>query len=1060
MAAGAQDDSARARRLWLAARDQEAQLHSDSAMTLYRAARDADPRWLPAHLGYLLMRRERMEAADAAREYAGRAGRSPFDGCIAGYARAMAAGTAVPLLAAIRAGTLPPTSCTAYVLATLDGQSRQTYRRAAALLPDLADPWRAEARALTAAGRWAEARALLATARRTVPHAIERFQIDAALVSVTLAAGDTAGARRLERGVRAELLRDGRPGLPRWYASPWSDPIADGRRDAALARIARDWTAEWRAMRGLANDLLNRGRVNEAAVAADRLVAIADSVGPPGLRLVAYTLRGRVAAQAGRPTAAERDLRLATSVQGAGDLPYFLGEAWHNLAHAYEAQGRYALAHLAIRRFVAVVTPLTDNTIRITSLHDAGEIAWKAGWHAAARVSFSEMARVVDSLGSEFVWAAEYFERIGEIDVALAYYRRALTGLADESPEAVQALAGMTRLFERLGAFDSAEAKARRHDAARRQWPPLEVPLTPGVLARRGQPEPALALARDWASRQRSAGNIRGHTAAQLQLARLLIDRSPHAALLAARVAESLATSSRAMAELTEARRLLGMALGRTGDTAGARRALVSASALAARHPATDAVRSANVALGDLLAGARDMPGALAAYRRAAQSVETAAASLAADLDRAAYREQQLGPFDRAMSALLHSSPLDVDRLLQWSMRRKAAALALRGERERAPVGVASLARRLRPDEALLDYVVLDSVVAVMVVSRSGAAVIPLRTTATALEAAAARLTSPFTRRHAGRVDVARVTFDRGAAADLYRALIEPVTPRLRGIERLLISPDGPLALLPFELLMPRAGRYLIDDFETEYLPSASFLTPHARRARIDHAARLLAVGRVSPGSARELDTILRTWTGGSQVLREAAATEGAVRAAAPRAGIVHFAVHAYADLRDPLASHLALAADDSTDGLLHLEEIAATRIAARLVVLSACETQAGRVLRGEGAIGLARAFLSGGAEAVVATLWPVGAASADIMALFYSSLARGERPSAALAGAKRTLRGRPATAHPFYWAGFVLVSAGPSGGARHPARRRSRRPCSRAPSSPAAATPWRSGPR
>jgi CHAT domain-containing protein len=141
--------------------------------------------------------------------------------------------------------------------------------------------------------------------------------------------------------------------------------------------------------------------------------------------------------------------------------------------------------------------------------------------------------------------------------------------------------------------------------------------------------------------------------------------------------------------------------------------------------------------------------------------------------------------------------------------------------------------------------------------------------------------------------------------------------------------------------------------------------------------------------------------------------------------GVIHFAVHAQASARDPLASHLRLARDAVEDGYLNLDEIAAARVGAQLVVLSACETDAGPIYNGEGVMGLARAFLASGAHAVVGTQWPVGPATAKLMEQFYQRLAMGEAAVSALRVAKLALRSKSATAHPFFWAGAVLVTAG-----------------------------------
>jgi len=129
-------------------------------------------------------------------------------------------------------------------------------------------------------------------------------------------------------------------------------------------------------------------------------------------------------------------------------------------------------------------------------------------------------------------------------------------------------------------------------------------------------------------------------------------------------------------------------------------------------------------------------------------------------------------------------------------------------------------------------------------------------------------------------------------------------------------------------------------------------------------------------------------------------------------------------DAADPLASHLVLAADSGSDGLLQLREIERTPSRARLVVLSACESENGKFFAGAGPIGLARAFLVGGARAVVATQWPVTAITVDLMRVFYTRLAAGDPPDEALRSAKEVIRHDPRTGNPIDWAGFVLVGS------------------------------------
>ena len=219
-----------------------------------------------------------------------------------------------------------------------------------------------------------------------------------------------------------------------------------------------------------------------------------------------------------------------------------------------------------------------------------------------------------------------------------------------------------------------------------------------------------------------------------------------------------------------------------------------------------------------------------------------------------------------------------------------------------------------------------------------------------------------------------------------------------------------------------------MDTFETVYLPTAQFLAGRAMAAwSVNASARLLIVAGGAPGSNAEAAAIEGVWPQRrTTVLDGEQATETAARNAGRQYQILHFAAHATADDQDPLGSHLLLAADDDNDGFLHVSEIADENFQAQLIVLSACETLSGRLYNGEGLMGLARAFLAGGSNAVVATRWPVGPAAADLMRAFYKRLAEGEDPAAALRAAQTEMRQNPDTAHPFYWAGFMTVAGNP----------------------------------
>jgi CHAT domain-containing protein len=160
-------------------------------------------------------------------------------------------------------------------------------------------------------------------------------------------------------------------------------------------------------------------------------------------------------------------------------------------------------------------------------------------------------------------------------------------------------------------------------------------------------------------------------------------------------------------------------------------------------------------------------------------------------------------------------------------------------------------------------------------------------------------------------------------------------------------------------------------------------------------------------------------------------------RADLRRFGVLHLATHTVVDDQSPERSGVLLTAEPaSEDGLLQIREIVPLHLDGRVVVLSSCRSASGEVLRGEGVMGIARAFFQAGAHTVVASLWPLrddeGAALFD---RFYVHLGEGRSVSASLRGAQRDRRAAGAPA--FAWAGLVTLGDGDlvplPGGRREP---------------------------
>ena len=365
-----------------------------------------------------------------------------------------------------------------------------------------------------------------------------------------------------------------------------------------------------------------------------------------------------------------------------------------------------------------------------------------------------------------------------------------------------------------------------------------------------------------------------------------------------------------------------------------------------------------------------------------------------------------------------------------------AHARALRRVLGAAPAGsgLDAILASLPPETAIVNYLVGQEAGVAVVLRRDGARAVVLGGAAgrrAALERYRLALRRPLLSAEARLDPLADFQRDVPAGAALSRWLIAPLAPLLVGARRVLIVPDGELALLPFAALpwplseaSADGGGYppfLGQQYEIGRLPLA-MVPPPARVVRgpvllagnpVDAAGGLPAL----PRAAEEMRRLAALWSRqGVEPLEGSDLSLGKIAGLdLTRYGIVHFATHAEASSRDPRRTAVLLSGGQR----LGLDRIGAWKLDADLVVLSGCRTGDGEVVPGEGVVGLGWAFFRAGARDLVVSLWSVAdGAAADEMVLFHQELARGADPVAALARARRAAAGlRP---HPAFWAPFV----------------------------------------
>ncbi|MGA8595770.1 MAG: CHAT domain-containing tetratricopeptide repeat protein [Bryobacteraceae bacterium] len=376
----------------------------------------------------------------------------------------------------------------------------------------------------------------------------------------------------------------------------------------------------------------------------------------------------------------------------------------------------------------------------------------------------------------------------------------------------------------------------------------------------------------------------------------------------------------------------------------------------------------------------------------------------------------------------------------RWTTDKEAGSA---GPRAAEIVPLHRVKAQLATNEAVLEYVVGELRIYCLVITNNSAEIVAL-----------GQRTAVEENIDAYMADIANKQAKTKSGHGLYTMLLAPISA-LRGKSHLLVIRDGKLNLLPWDALVDNSNRYLVETENISDAPSVSSAILLRDEPPVKTSKALLAVGGIPydqpgmllastrglypseklgnlPGSrdevrdaarlieARHAEVDLQLGTDGTKVAFEQAVRE--------KFSIVHLAVHALADSKNPDHAALFLLADkkNGTDGMLDSAEVLTLPVRANIVVLSACETAVGRLEGQEGIATLSRAFLLAGARTVVSTLWTIDDTfSRFLMAQFYAGIANRQTASVALRNAKLALlKTFGPQALPYCWAAYTLEGA------------------------------------
>ncbi len=293
---------------------------------------------------------------------------------------------------------------------------------------------------------------------------------------------------------------------------------------------------------------------------------------------------------------------------------------------------------------------------------------------------------------------------------------------------------------------------------------------------------------------------------------------------------------------------------------------------------------------------------------------------------------------------------------------------------------------------------------------------------------------------------------------ELFKTL---VSPGLDGkFKKIIFIPDGILHYLPFETLLTQedSRNWLIKDYKISYAPSISSLREIIERGgaqKLKTQKDLLAFGDPYFGPEEEradagdkLKTIpsdtasqfSRLQYSGLEIekiaslfkkqaidvfKRDKATEEQLKKLDLIPYRILHFATHCIIDDTKPARSFIVFSVGNPSaeDEILQMREIFNLELNSDLVTLSACQTGLGQFIKGEGIVGLSRAFFHAGASSAIISVWAVhDQATSQFMERCYYHLRSSKSIMDALQKTKIEMIDSGVLSHPYYWAGFVIT--------------------------------------
>ncbi|MGZ4872508.1 MAG: CHAT domain-containing protein, partial [Candidatus Angelobacter sp.] len=713
-----------------------------------------------------------------------------------------------------------------------------------------------------------------------------------------------------------------------------------------------------------------------------------------------------------------------------------LVDALNNLSDIATMSGEYARAVALSRESAAACQKMQDKNCEAQAHDDAGLALSNAGNYpeAAAELDLGlkltaetgnaqTAVLILNNLGIVYYYQAKYSEALRTYESALQYVEKSGTEAWTATWRQLTLL-NLATLYQRLGNDQRAiktynDVLDHPKDLSPRDVGHIHANL--GVLYRRlGDAEQALKsyrLADGFYAKEKDVDGELGvlkntGIVLALDLGRL------QEALKTFDQVRALAGKTKNQREAMQALLYRGETLYRMGKLPEAEKEFTAALAAAEQLGTVEEQWKAVNALGKIALKNGQRETAEAKFRDAIQRIESLRSQLQLSRLKSDFLADKRDVYDALIKLLLERN--DAVAAIEFMERSRARVFQDRffgGQLSPDALTLHSIQARLDPQTALIEFWAGTEGLAAVWVTREAAGISQSHLSAAEMDAFQHFVTGlPDNLSSDWQKDFQKIT----------SMLPKDIAPFAQNrYSHVLIIPDGFLSLVPFELLPTASGQPLLESRDVTYMPSAVLLLRGAMQkasaTRLPWQQQLVGFGdpAVIGGGESSLTSAPRGEIAGSlpasgdEIRGIASMSAGRTKlflgqedrkrtffqSAHSGAALLHVSTHAVADMDDPERSRLLFSPDEpgQPNNYLFLKELYDLDLRGMsLATLSACDTERGRLIPGEGIQAFSRALLAAGSRSALTTLWRVpDQPTSEFMQHFYFYLLKKHKSKA-----------------------------------------------------------------